>query len=212
VLLFPACRPVLQGCALSSNVFLLQLDPETQKLSTRVAVRQSWLPVSGWALPQLPPLITDILLSLNDKWLFFSNWLRGEGLALPAHESGSSMTCCADRQASHLSAVISLLGVSTTATCAQPCACCVWCGVCAGDVCMYDISNPAEPRLASRLWLGGSIVAGGGVTVDPEGLASLGLTAQPEAPVIKGVKIQGGPQMLQLRLVWVVRECWEAPD
>lgn len=133
------------GCALSSNVFLLQLDPETQKLSTRVAVRQSWLPVSGWALPQLPPLITDILLSLNDKWLFFSNWLRG-------------------------------------------------------DVCMYDISNPAEPRLASRLWLGGSIVAGGGVTVDPEGLASLGLTAQPEAPVIKGVKIQGGPQMLQLSL------------
>lgn len=66
---------------------------------------------------------------------------------------------------------------------------------------MYDISHPAEPRLASRLWLGGLIVAGGGVTVDAEGLASLGLGAQPEAPVVKGVKIQGGPQMLQLR--WV---------
>lgn len=35
--------------------------------------------------------------------------------------------------------------------------------------------------------------------VSPEGLASLGLTELPEAPVIKGVKIQGGPQMLQLR-------------
>jgi selenium-binding protein 1 len=67
-----------QGCALSSNVFLLQLDPETQQLNTRVAIRQPWLPVSGWALPQLPPLITDILISLDDKWLFFSNWLRGE--------------------------------------------------------------------------------------------------------------------------------------
>lgn len=64
---------------------------------------------------------------------------------------------------------------------------------------MYDISDPAAPRLASRVWLGGSIAAGGGVTVPPEGLASLGLTEQPPAPVIKGVKVQGGPQMLQLR-------------
>lgn len=76
-------------------------------------------------------------------------------------------------------------------------AACVSCHT--GDVCMYDISNPAEPRLSSRLWLGGSIVAGGPVKVAPEALATLGLTAQPEAPVIKGVKIQGGPQMLQLR-------------
>jgi selenium-binding protein 1 len=59
-------------------VFLLQLDPETKQLNTRVTIRQPWLPVSGWALPQLPPLITDILISLDDKWLFFSNWLRGE--------------------------------------------------------------------------------------------------------------------------------------
>lgn len=75
---------VLQGCALSSNVFLLQLDPETQQLNARVAIRQPWLPVSGWALPQLPPLITDILISLNDKWLFYSNWLRGAFEAVPA--------------------------------------------------------------------------------------------------------------------------------
>jgi selenium-binding protein 1 len=64
---------------------------------------------------------------------------------------------------------------------------------------MYDISNPSEPRLSSRLWLGGVIAAGGSVQVGPEGLGSLGLTAQPEAAVVKGVKIQGGPQMLQLR-------------
>lgn len=28
----------------------------------------------GWALPTLPPLITDILVSLDDKFLYFSNW------------------------------------------------------------------------------------------------------------------------------------------
>jgi selenium-binding protein 1 len=69
----------------------------------------------------------------------------------------------------------------------------------AGDLCMYDISNPAEPKFADRVWLGGSIVAGGPVTVSRDALATLGLTEQPEAPVIKGVKVQGGPQMLQLR-------------
>ena len=25
-------------------------------------------------LPELPPLITDILISLNDRFLYFSNW------------------------------------------------------------------------------------------------------------------------------------------
>lgn len=133
------------GCALSSNVVLLQLDPESGVLSHQVVLKQPWLDVTGWALPQLPGLITDILISLDDNWLFFSNWLRG-------------------------------------------------------DLCMYDISNPSEPRLASRVWLGGSITADSGVKVSEEGLASLGLSAQPEAPVIKGVKVQGGPQMIQLSL------------
>lgn len=28
---------------------------------------QEWVKVEGWALPELPPLITDILISLDDK-------------------------------------------------------------------------------------------------------------------------------------------------
>jgi hypothetical protein len=71
---------------------------------------------------------------------------------------------------------------------------------------MYDISNPAEPRLASQLWLGGSIAEGGPVTVGPEALASIGLAAQPSRAEVQGVKIQGGPQMLQLRCVHVHNE------
>ena len=34
--------------------------------------------MEGWVLPEVPPLITDILLSLDDKFLYFSNWLRGD--------------------------------------------------------------------------------------------------------------------------------------
>jgi len=43
-----------------------------------VAIRQPWLTVEGWLLPEMPPLITDILISLDDRFLYFSNWLRGD--------------------------------------------------------------------------------------------------------------------------------------
>ena len=45
---------------------------------TEVVIKQEWVDVEGWALPKMPPLITDILLSLDDRFLYFSNWLRGD--------------------------------------------------------------------------------------------------------------------------------------
>ena len=39
-----------------------------------VVIRQSTVKMLGWVLPLLPPLITDILISLDDKYLYFSNW------------------------------------------------------------------------------------------------------------------------------------------
>ena len=32
------------------------------------------LQVEGWVLPELPPLITDIHISMDDRFLYFSNW------------------------------------------------------------------------------------------------------------------------------------------
>lgn len=34
--------------------------------------------VEGWALPEMPGLITDIILSLDDRFIYFSNWLHGD--------------------------------------------------------------------------------------------------------------------------------------
>ena len=34
--------------------------------------------VDGWVLPEMPGLITDIILSLDDRFLYFSNWLHGD--------------------------------------------------------------------------------------------------------------------------------------
>ena len=31
----------------------------------------------GWPFP-VPGLITDLVLSLDDRWLYFSNWLHGD--------------------------------------------------------------------------------------------------------------------------------------
>jgi methanethiol oxidase len=72
----------------------------------------------------VPGLISDLVVSLDDRWLYFSNWLHG-------------------------------------------------------DVRQYDITNPSKPRLAGQLWVGG--VLG-------------------RAPTVRGKKLPGGPQMLQLSL------------
>jgi selenium-binding protein 1 len=79
--------------------------------------------VKGWDIP-VPGLITDLVLSLDDRWLYFSDWLHG-------------------------------------------------------DLRQYDVSSPAEPRLTGHVWLGGLLG---------------------KAPTVRGRKLTGGPQMLQLSL------------
>ncbi|KAK9915575.1 hypothetical protein WJX75_001008 [Coccomyxa subellipsoidea] len=130
------------GAALSSNVIHFTKG-EDGTWKTSVVIRQEWTKVEGWALPELPPLITDILISLDDKFLYFSNWLRG-------------------------------------------------------DIVQYDISDPEHPKLAGRLFVGGSIRKGGPVKV----LGGLpeDVPEAPEVPTVQGHELQGGPQMLQLSL------------
>lgn len=45
--------------------------------------------VSGWALPEMPGIITDILISLDDRFLYLSNWVQGDirqyDISDPAH-------------------------------------------------------------------------------------------------------------------------------
>lgn len=57
---------------------------------TSVVIRQEWTKVEGWALPELPPLITDILISLDDRFLYFSNWLRGDIVQYDIRQASSS--------------------------------------------------------------------------------------------------------------------------
>uniref|UniRef100_A0A8C2YI79 Methanethiol oxidase n=1 Tax=Chinchilla lanigera TaxID=34839 RepID=A0A8C2YI79_CHILA len=128
------------GCALSSNIQRFYQN-EKATWSVEKVIQVPPKKVKGWMLPEMPGLITDILLSLDDRFLYFSNWVHG-------------------------------------------------------DVRQYDISDPRRPRLTGQIFLGGSIVKGGPVQV----LEDQELNCQPEPLVVKGKRVAGGPQMIQLSL------------
>ncbi|XP_072139561.1 methanethiol oxidase [Mobula birostris] len=136
----PSAAEGLVGCALSSCVFRFYKtekgDWDAEKVITVPGKK-----VEGWMLPEMPGLITDILLSLDDRFLYFSNWLHG-------------------------------------------------------DIRQYDITDTRNPRLVGQVFIGGCILKDGSVKV----LEDKELKTQPEPRVIKGTRIRGGPQMIQLSL------------
>ena len=65
------------GAALSSNIFqFYKTDNNEWKAKKVIDIPAK--EVEGWALPNMPSLITDILISLDDKFLYFVNWLHGD--------------------------------------------------------------------------------------------------------------------------------------
>jgi selenium-binding protein 1 len=97
--------------------------------------------VSGWDSDYINGMITDIVISLDDKYLYLNNWLHG-------------------------------------------------------DVRQYDITDPAHPKLTGQLFLGGKILKDSKIKV----LEDLELKEQPDPVYVKGRRIFGGPQMMQLSL------------
>jgi methanethiol oxidase len=109
------------GAALGSSIWHWCRDAQRWKVEKVVQVD----PVVKEGRPSpVPGLVTDVVLSLDDRWLYFSNWLHG-------------------------------------------------------DVRQYDVRDPARPKLTGRLWLGGVLGKG---------------------REVRGKKLPGGPQMLQLSL------------
>lgn len=108
------------GAALSSAVW--HWWKKGEKWQAEKVIQVDPVETEGWPFA-VPGLITDVVLSLDDRWLYFSNWLHG-------------------------------------------------------DIRQYDVSDPSQPRLAGRLWLGGVIKH----ALDTERA------------------LTGGPQMLQISL------------
>ncbi|KAL3847711.1 hypothetical protein ACJMK2_018670 [Sinanodonta woodiana] len=128
------------GCALSSTVFRFYRN-ESGSWSVEKVITVNPKQVEGWLLPVMPGLITDILISLDDKYVYFSNWVHG-------------------------------------------------------DIRQYDITDRRNPKLVGQLFLGGSICKDGNVKVTDD----QDLKEQPDPVYVKGKKVEGGPQMIQLSL------------
>ncbi|MEM9943755.1 MAG: selenium-binding family protein [Planctomycetota bacterium] len=109
------------GAALSSTMWHWYKQ-DSQWVADKIIAVES-VEAEGWPFP-IPGLITDLVLSMDDRFLYFSNWLHG-------------------------------------------------------DLRQYDVSDPANPKLTGQLWLGGLIG---------------------KSAALKGKKLEGGPQMLQLSL------------
>ncbi len=106
----------------SSNILRFHRDNGGYEAEPVIDVENEEL--EGWPLPGgVPGLITDLVVSMDDRFLYLSNWLHG-------------------------------------------------------DLRQYDISDPANPRLTGRLWLGGLL----------------------GKPSDAGRELNGGPQMIQLSL------------
>lgn len=44
----------------------------------QVAISVKPVKVQNWILPEMPGLITDFLISLDDRFLYLANWLHGD--------------------------------------------------------------------------------------------------------------------------------------
>uniref|UniRef100_A0AAY5KFD7 Methanethiol oxidase n=1 Tax=Esox lucius TaxID=8010 RepID=A0AAY5KFD7_ESOLU len=73
----PASSEGYVGCALGGNVFRFYRTTKGDWAAEKV-IQVPNKKVEGWALPEMPGLITDILISLDDRFLYFSNWLHGD--------------------------------------------------------------------------------------------------------------------------------------
>ena len=66
------------GAALSSNIWHWQKrDPQSNQWDVNKIIDVPTVDLEGFPVP-LPSLITDLLISLDDRWLYFSNWLHGD--------------------------------------------------------------------------------------------------------------------------------------
>ena len=71
----PASTHGFVGAALSSTMWHWHKDGTEWKVKKIIEVESK--EVKGWPFP-VPGLITDLVLSLDDRYLYFSNWLHGD--------------------------------------------------------------------------------------------------------------------------------------
>jgi len=65
------------GAALSSVMWHFFKDAKSGEWKAEKVIEVEGQPLKGWDFP-VPGLISDLVVSLDDQWLYFSNWLHGD--------------------------------------------------------------------------------------------------------------------------------------
>uniref|UniRef100_A0AC35EQX1 Methanethiol oxidase n=1 Tax=Panagrolaimus sp. PS1159 TaxID=55785 RepID=A0AC35EQX1_9BILA len=226
----PEDRNAFIGTALGSALFhLYKDDDKSLEMKTRLAATVLPKKVKNWALPVMPGLITDIIISMDDNFIIFSNWLHGDirmydirdpfdhnpedrnafiGTALGSalfhlyKDDDKSLKMKTRLAATVLPKKVKnwalpvMPGLITDIIISMDDNFIIFSNWLHGDIRMYDIRDPFDVKLVGQVFVGGSIHKETNVIVveDQE------LKEQPDATYIKGSKIDGGPQMLQLSL------------
>ena len=84
----PASTHGFVGAALSSTIWHWQKPEGSDQWTAETVIKVEGVEVDGWPFP-VPGLITDLVLSMDDRFLYFSNWLHGDlrqyDVSDPAH-------------------------------------------------------------------------------------------------------------------------------
>eukprot|EP00921_Rhytidocystis_pertsovi_P012592 GHVQ01020494.1.p1 GENE.GHVQ01020494.1~~GHVQ01020494.1.p1 ORF type:complete len:376 (+),score=21.64 GHVQ01020494.1:331-1458(+) len=65
-------------CAVSSTVFRIYWSDSKQAWLTELVISMDPVKLHGWELPAIPSLPTDCVISLDDRYLYISNWFHGD--------------------------------------------------------------------------------------------------------------------------------------
>lgn len=66
------------GCALLANVFMFKKKKDSLEFTVKKVISVDSIKCENWMMPEIKGLISDILISLDDKYLYFNNWLQGD--------------------------------------------------------------------------------------------------------------------------------------
>lgn len=66
------------GCALYSNLYHFWKKNDCDEFEVEKVVDVPGKKVDGWLLPEVTGLVGDIIISLDDKYLYFTSWLMGD--------------------------------------------------------------------------------------------------------------------------------------
>jgi len=72
----PSANEGLVGCALTGAIF--HFFKKEDKWVAEKVIQIPSKTVDNWLIPEMPSVITDILISLDDKFLFVSNYAHGD--------------------------------------------------------------------------------------------------------------------------------------